>query len=192
MVAVLPRGLGRHAAGLVVREPRDRRLGGLAHLGKHAAVLTGVLGLCASPLLLYLLFSSSYHPWTFYSPAIALGLLVFLSRQSGMSVRAWIVAVAGALALGGALASDRLVLLGSIGPLFLAGAGVAIRHPTRQGRMVGLVTSAVVAGAIAIGAAVLTPIMEAAGFVTSPRNERWTQADLFLTRSVGPSRRFSG
>ena len=39
--------------------------------GKHAAVLTGVLGLCVSPHLLYMLFTSSYHTWTLYSSAIA-------------------------------------------------------------------------------------------------------------------------
>ena len=150
-------------------------------VGKHAAILTGVLGLCVSPLLLYILFTSGYHQWTLYSSAIALGLVVFLTTQSRMSVPAWIVAVAGALVLGGALASDRLVLLGSIGPLLLAGAAVAIRHPTRQGRMVALVAGAVVAVAIAI-ATVVTQIMEASGFVTTARTESWTYAELFFDR----------
>src|SRR5687768_15910060 len=35
--------------------------------GKRAATLTGVLGLCVSPYLLYMLFTSSYHTWTLYS-----------------------------------------------------------------------------------------------------------------------------
>ena len=121
--------------------------------GKHAAVLTGVLGLCVSPFILFVVFSSSYHPWTLYSSAIAMGLVVFLALQTGMSARIWVVAVAAAFVLGAALGSDPLVLLGSIGPLLVAGGGVAIRHPTRQGRMVGLVAGlvAVAAGVIAAG-----------------------------------------
>ena len=142
--------------------------------GKHAAVLTGVLGLCISPLLLYMLFTPTYHTWTLYCSAIALGLVMFLTTQARMNARVWIVAVAAALVLGAALASDRLVLL-SFGPLLLAGAGVAIRHPTRHGRMVGLVTGSVAFAAIAISAGV-TQIMEASGFITDPRAEGWIDA----------------
>ena len=147
--------------------------------GKWAAVLTGVLGLCVSPNLLYLLFSSSHHTWTLYASAIAIALVVFLTGQTRSGARVWIVAGAAALVLGGALASDRLVLLGAIGPLVLAGAGVAVRHPTSQGRMVGLVTGAVAIGAIAIAAGV-TQVMEASGFVTFPRAEGWAEADQFV------------
>jgi hypothetical protein len=148
--------------------------------GNRAAVLTGVLGFCVSPNLLYLLFSSSHHTWTLYSSAIACALMVFLTTQTHMGVRGWTVAVASALVLGVALASDRLVLLGAIGPLLLVGAGVAIRHPTRQGRMVGLVAGGVVVGAIAIGAG-LSQIMEASGYITFRRAEGWVEADLFFS-----------
>ena len=89
--------------------------------GEHAAVLTGVLALCVGPSLLYTLFTSTNHTWTVYSSAIAVGLVVFLTTQTRMSTRSWIIAVAAALVLGGAVAEDRLVLLGAIGPLLLAG-----------------------------------------------------------------------
>lgn len=151
-------------------------------VGNRAAVLTGVLGLCVSPWLLYLLSTSSYHTWTVYSSAIAVGLVVFLANQTHMSIRAWIVAVAATFVLGGALASDQLVLLGAIGPLVVAGAGVAIRHATPQGRIVGLVAGVVATGAIAIAAG-LTQIMEASGFVVTPRTEGWIDAHLFFSQT---------
>jgi hypothetical protein len=149
--------------------------------GKRAAILTGVLGFCVSPFLLFMLFSSTYHTWTIYSPAIAVALVVFLTMQTAMSARVWIVAVAATFVLGGALAEDRLVLLGTILPLLAAGAGLAIRHPTRQGRMVALVAGGVAVGALAVAAGV-TQIMEASGFVTDPRTEGWIQADLFFSQ----------
>jgi hypothetical protein len=149
--------------------------------GKHAAILTGVLGFCVSPALLYVLFTSSYHTWTLYSSAVAVGLVVFLTTQSRVSARVWVVGVATAIVLGAAFATDRLVLLGAIAPLLLAGAGVALRHPTRQGRMVGLAAGAVAMVAIAIGAG-LTEVMEAAGFVTYPRDEAWVDAPLFFDK----------
>ena len=153
-------------------------------VGRHAAILTGVLALCVSPFMLFVVFSSSYHPWTLYSSAIGIGLVVFLSLQTQMRARAWIVAVVAALVLGAALASDPLVLLGTIGPLVVAGAGVAIRHPTRQGRMIGLAAAVVAIGAVAISA-VVTWIMEASGFVTDPRAERWIEAHLFFSQVGG-------
>jgi hypothetical protein len=152
-------------------------------VGKRPAVLTGVVGLCISPLLLYTLLTSSFHPWTLHSSAIAMGVVVFLALQTRMSARAVVVAVAAALALGAELASDRLVLLGSIGPLVLAGAGVAIRHPTRQGRMVGLIAGAVAVGALAISVGV-TQIMEASGFFVKPRTEGWIDAHLFFSMAA--------
>jgi hypothetical protein len=152
-------------------------------VGSRAAVLTGVLGLCVSPFVLFVVFSSSYHSWTLYTPAIAMGLVVFLALQAGMSARIWVVAVAAALVLGAVLASDPLVLLGSIGPLLLAGAGVAIRHPTRQGRTVGLVAGSVAIAAIAIAAGV-TQIMQASGFVTDSSSEGWIETHLFFSQAA--------
>jgi len=153
-------------------------------VGRWSAVLTGVLGFCVSAYVLFMLFTSSYHTWTLYSSAIAVGLLVFLTTQTAMNPRVWIVALAGTFVLGGALASDRLVLLSAIAPLVLAGAGVAIRHPTRQGRMVGLGAGAAAVGAIAIAAGV-TQIMKASGFVTTPRSEGWIDAHLFFSQAAG-------
>ena len=152
-------------------------------VGSRVAVLTGVLGFCVSPFLLFVVFSSSYHPWTLYSPAIAVGLVVFLATQTRMGGRAWLVAGVATFALGAAVASDPLVLLGTIGPLVLAGVGVAIRHPTRQGRMVGVVASCVAVAALAISAG-LRQIMEASGFITEASGEGWIDAHLFF-RQVG-------
>ena len=153
-------------------------------VGSRVAVLTGVLGFCVSPFVLFVAFSSTYHPWTLYSPAIALGLVVFLATQTRIGARAWIVSVAAAFTLGAALASDPLVLLGTIGPLLVAGVGVAIRHPTRHGRMVGLVAGSVAFAAFAISAGV-TQIMEASGFVTDPSGEGWIDAHLFFSQVGG-------
>ena len=152
-------------------------------VGRHVALLTGVLGFCVSPLLLYMLFTSSYHTWTLYSSAIAVGLAVYLTSQARLGARSWVVAVAAALALGAALASDPLVLVGAIGPLLVASAGVPIRHPTRQGRIVGLAAGAVGIGAIAIAAG-LTQIMEASGFVLLPRTDGWKEAHLFFSQTA--------
>ena len=110
-------------------------------------------------------------------------LVVFLTTQARMSTRTWIIAVAAAVVLGGAVASDQLVLVGAIGPLLLAAAGVAIRHPTREGRMVGLVAGLVAVGAVAIAAGVMQ-IMEASGFVTTTRVEGWKDASVFLSQTA--------
>jgi hypothetical protein len=152
-------------------------------VGARVAVLTGVLGFCVSPFLLFVVFSSTYHPWTIYSPAIALGLVVLLATQARTGRRTWVVSGAAALALGAAVASDPLVLLGTIGPLLIAGVGVAIRHPTGQARTVGVVASIVAVAALPI-AAVITKIMEASGFITEASGEGWIEAHLFF-RQIG-------
>jgi hypothetical protein len=149
--------------------------------GTWAAILTGVLGLCVSPYLLFMLFSSSYHTWSLYSSAIAIGLLIYLTVQTRVGSRAWIITAAATLLLGGALASDRLVLVTAIGPLLLAGAGVALRHPTRQGRRIALAAALVSGFAVAVSTAV-TAIMDASGFVTSSRTEGWIEAELFFKK----------
>ena len=150
-------------------------------VGKRAAVLTGVLGLCVSAYALYILFTPSFHTWTVYSSAIAGGLLVYLTTQTRLCIRTWIVTVAATFALGGALASDRLVLVAAIGPLLLAAAGVALRHPTRQGRKIALAAAAVVGAAVAIATGI-TAIMKASGFVSTPRSEDWVDAELFFNK----------
>jgi hypothetical protein len=150
-------------------------------VGKWAAVLTGVIGLCVSPYLLYILFAPSFHPLTLYSSAVAVGLLVYLTTRARLDVRAWIVAVAATLLLGGAIAADRLVLVAAIGPFLFAGAGVALRHPARHGRKIALAVGLVAAGALAIAKGI-TAIMEASDFVTTPRTEAFEEAGLIFDK----------
>ena len=101
--------------------------------GRWAAMITGVLLLCAGPHTLMLLFSLNDHSTTWFSLALLAGLLVLLEAPPAW-LKTWLTAlivfVVGAV-VGANAASDLLLLAAGIAPVLLAAAGAWFLRPGR-------------------------------------------------------------
>jgi len=115
--------------------------------GCWAAVVGGVLVLCAAPHTLHLLFSLNDHSPTWFSLALLAGLLVMLESRAGELGRVTTVLavlVVGAV-VGANMASDTLLIGAGVVPLLLAAGGATTLRPGRESRRALPLTLAVVA-----------------------------------------------
>ncbi len=99
--------------------------------GRWAAVVTGVLLLCAGPHTLTLLFSLNDHSTTWFSLALLAGLLVLFQARPAW-LKPWpaivVVLLAGAI-VGVNAASDLVLLAAGLAPLLIAAGCTWALHP---------------------------------------------------------------
>ena len=122
--------------------------------GRWAALVAAAVLVCASPQLLLILFSLNDHSPSWFTLALLGWWMVTLERSDLRSRdRAlWVLAggVLIALIAGVNAASDRLVVVGGLVPLTLAGALAWALKPTRASRNAALGAFATVVLAIAV------------------------------------------
>lgn len=124
--------------------------------GRFAAVLAASVLICASPQLLSLLFSLNDHSPTWFTIALLGWWVVVLERVSVQTRSRALLLLAGgvliALIAGLNGASDRLLVVGGLLPVLLAGVGVFALARTAAARNAAIAAAATVllAGAIAL------------------------------------------
>jgi hypothetical protein len=104
--------------------------------GRWAAMIGGVLMLCAAPHTLLLLFSLNDHSPTWLSLALLAGLLVLLERRGAdLAVLPTVLAVVVVGAIVGAnMASDTLLIGAGVVPVLLAASSAWALRPGRASR----------------------------------------------------------
>ena len=124
--------------------------------GRWAALLAAAVLVCASPQLLGILFSFNDHSPSWFTLAL-LGWWVVTLERSDLRSRGpalWLLAAGIVIALvaGVNAASDRLVVVGGLVPLTLAGALGWVLRPSRASRNAALAAFATVALAALVAA----------------------------------------
>jgi hypothetical protein len=122
--------------------------------GRWAALLAAALLVCASPQLLLILFSLDDHSPSWFTLALLGWWLVTLERSDARTRghALWLLAggISIALIAGVNAASDRLVVVGGLLPLLLAGALAWALGPSRASRNAALAALATVALAVLV------------------------------------------
>jgi hypothetical protein len=122
--------------------------------GRWAALLAAAVLVCASPQLLGVLFSPNDHSPSWFTLALLGWWMVTLERSNVRSRRSALWLVSGgiviALVAGVNAASDRLVVVGGLLPLVLAGALAWVLKPSRASRNAALAAFATVALAVVV------------------------------------------
>jgi hypothetical protein len=123
--------------------------------GRWAATVTGVLMVCASPLMFEQMFWLDNHMTTYYSLALVVAFMVLLEERADSLSPALLLGLTLLIGVivGANAASDDLLLVSGPGPLLLAGGVAWFLHPSaRAARAMGLlVLLVVVAGASGAG-----------------------------------------
>jgi hypothetical protein len=102
--------------------------------GRWAGAMTGVVLLCASPRVIYLVFSLDDHSPTWFSLALLAGVLVLFESQTAR-LKPWLIAllvIVVGVTVGVNAASDVTLLAAGVAPVLLAAAGTWILAPGRH------------------------------------------------------------